>query len=282
MSTVEGSFGRRIRGPSALGGDVRRFLHLTWTLAVTDFKLRFFGSVLGYVWQLMRPLMLFGVLYFVFTEFVRIGRDAPNFAVVLLLGIVVFTFFADATGGAITSLVDRENLVRKIHFPRLVIPLAVVLTAFFNLMVNLVAVAIFAVAQGVEPRTTWLLFPMIVLALGIWAVGLSMLLSALYVRARDVQPIWEVVVQAMFYAAPVIYPIEAIPKPQWGELVMLNPMAVVLEELRHAVVDPGAPTAAEAIGPDARLLIPIGIMVLSVALGFWLFNREAPRIAEQM
>jgi ABC-2 type transport system permease protein len=282
VSTAETAFGRRIRGPSALGGDVGRFLHLTWTLAVTDFKLRFFGSVLGYVWQLMRPLMLFGVLYFVFTEFVRIGQNAPHFAVVLLLSIVVFTFFADATGAAISSLVDRENLVRKIHFPRMVIPLSVVLTAFFNLLINLVAVAVFALAQGVEPRWTWFQFPVLILILGIWCVGLAMLLSALYVRARDVQPIWEVLVQAMFYAAPVIYPIEAIPKPEWAKLVMLNPMSVILEQQRYAVIDPNAPTAAEAAGSTGRLLIPIGIMVVSTIVGFWLFNREAPKIAEQI
>ena len=276
------AFGRKIRGPSALGGDRARFVHLTWTLAVTEFKLRFFGSVLGYVWQLMRPLMLFGVLYLVFTEFVRIGQGVPHFPVVLLLGIVTFTFFAEATGGAVTSLVDRENMVRKIHFPRMVIPLAVVLTAYFNLLLNLVAVAIFAFAQGVEPRASWLEYPVLLLILGIWAVGLAMLLSALFVRARDVQPIWEVVVQALFYASPVIYPIEEIPNPDWARYVMCNPLSAILEQGRHAVIDPGAPSAAQAIGASGRLLIPAAIVVLSVVLGFWLFNREAPRIAEQL
>ena len=284
MATVadNAAYGRRIRGPSALGGDMRRFLHLTWTHAVTDFKLRFFGSILGYVWQLMRPLMLFAVLYFVFSEFVKIGQQAPNFAVVLLLGIVTFMFFADATSGAISSLVDRENLVRKIHFPRMVVPLSVVLTAFFNFCINLVAIGVFAMASGVEPRLSWLQFPLLILALGIWAVGLAMLLSSLYVRARDVHPIWEVVTQAMFYAAPVIYPIEAIPKPEWGHLVMLNPLAVIIQQNRHAVIDPGAPTATGAMGDPWHLAIPVGLMLVSIVIGFWLFNREAPKIAEQI
>jgi ABC-2 type transport system permease protein len=281
-TATDARYGRRIRGPSALGGDMRRFLHLTWTLAVTDFKLRFFGSILGYVWQLMRPLMLFAVLYFVFSEFVKIGQQAENFAVVLLLGIVTFTFFADATSGAISSLVDRENLVRKIHFPRMVVPLSVVLTAFFNFLINLVAVGIFAVANGVEPRWSWFQFPLLILVLGIWAVGIAMLLSALYVRARDVHPIWEVLTQAMFYAAPVIYPIEAIPKPEWGHLVMLNPLAVIIQQNRHAVIDPTAPTATAAMGEPWHILIPIGIMLFSIVLGFWIFNREAPKIAEQI
>ncbi len=275
-------YGRRIRGPSALGGDMRRFLHLTWTLAVTDFKLRFFGSILGYVWQLMRPLMLFAVLYFVFTEFVRIGQQAPNFAVVLLLGIVTFHFFGDATSGAISSLVDRENLVRKIHFPRMVVPLSVVLTAFFNFLINLLAVAVFAIASGVHPRLSWLWFPVMILVLAVWAVGLAMLLSALYVRARDVHPIWEVLTQAMFYAAPVIYPIEAIPKVEWGHMVMLNPLAVIIQQNRHAVIDPNAPTATGAMAEVWHLAIPSGIMLVTIVLGFWIFNREAPRIAEQI
>ncbi|HEX8743764.1 MAG TPA: ABC transporter permease [Thermoleophilaceae bacterium] len=275
-------YGRRIRGPSALGGDMRRFLHLTWTLAVTDFKLRFFGSILGYIWQLMRPLMLFAVLYFVFSEFVKIGQQAPNFAVVLLLGIVTFTFFADATSGAISSLVDRENLVRKIHFPRLVVPLSVVLTAFFNFLINLVAVGVFAIANGVDPRLSWLQFPVLILVLAIWCVGLAMLLSALYVQARDVHPIWEVVTQAMFYAAPVIYPIEAIPKPEWGQLVMLNPMAVIIEQNRFAVIDPNAPNAVEAMAASWHVVIPITIVLVSIGLGFWIFNRQAPKIAEQI
>ena len=117
--------GATIQGPSALGGGLRRFLYLSITLAITEFKLRFFGSVLGYLWQLMRPLMLFGVLYFVFTQFVKIGEGVPFYPVVLLTNIVVYTFFAEGTG-AVTAVVDRENLVRKIQFPRLA---SVVVTA---------------------------------------------------------------------------------------------------------------------------------------------------------
>src|SRR5215208_4477296 len=132
---------RRIRGPSALGGDTRRFFELTRTLALTDFKLKFFGSVLGYAWQLMRPLMLFGVLYVVFTQFVRLGGETvPHYPSVLLTGIGTFQFFAGATGGCVAAVLNREALVRKIEFPRLVIPLTVVLVAYFDLILNFVAV----------------------------------------------------------------------------------------------------------------------------------------------
>src|SRR5215213_11818917 len=128
-----------IRGPSALGGSTGRFLTLTWTLAVTEFRLKFFGSVLGYFWQLMKPLLLFGVLYVVFTEFVRLGGGVPHYPAVLLMGIVIHQFYAEATSGSVGSVLARENLVRKIHFPRLVIPLAVVLTNYLNFVLKFLA-----------------------------------------------------------------------------------------------------------------------------------------------
>ena len=277
---------RRIRGPSALGGDPRRFLELTRTLAVTDFKLKFFGSVLGYLWQLMRPLMLFGVLYVVFVQFVRLGGETvSHYPVVLLTGIVTFMFFASATGGCVSAVLNREALVRKIEFPRLVIPLTVVLVAYFDLLLNFVAVFIFVLANGVEPRWSWLeLIPLLV-ALGVLATGIGMLLSALYVRYRDVEPIWEVLLQVFFYASPILYPIELV-ATQGGEGVqkamMLSPLAAILQEIRHAVIDPSAMSAGQAAGGWEWILIPTGIIVGVFALGFWVFNREAPRIAEEL
>jgi ABC-2 type transport system permease protein len=280
-SPAEAAFGRRIRGPSALGGDWGRFLHLTWTLAVTEFKLRFFGSVLGYLWQLMRPLMLFGVLYLVFTEFVRIGQGVAHFPVVLLLGIVLFTFFAEATGGAVSSLVDRENMVRKIHFPRMVIPLAVVLTAYFNLLLNLVVVAIFLLAFGVEPAWTWLLLPVVLALLIAITTAVSMIVSSLYPRFRDLAMIWTVLVTVLFYASPVLYPLEKVPGTL-QDLILLNPLAVLLELARVWIVDPTAPTPSELTGGAAGLLPACAIFALVCGVAVWVFRREAPRIAEEL
>src|SRR5688500_4760839 len=190
---------RRIRGPSALGGDPQRFLQLTRTLAMTDFKLKFFGSVLGYAWQLMRPLMMFGVLYVVFVQFVRLGGETvPHYPAVLLTGIVSYMFFAAATGGCVRAVIEREALVRKIEFPRLVIPLSVVLVAYFDLLLNFIAVFFFILADGVEPRWTWLELPFLLLALGVMATGLGMLVTPPYVRFRDVEQIWEVIMQVLF------------------------------------------------------------------------------------
>jgi ABC-2 type transport system permease protein len=284
VNSVDASaLGRPIRGPSALGGDISRLLHLSLTLAVMEFKLRFFGSVLGYVWQLIRPLLLFGVLYVVFTEFVRLGAGIRFYPAVLLTGIVLFTFFSDATSRAVTAVADRESLVRKVEFPRLVVPLAVLLVAYFNLVLNLIAVLVFVLATGVSPRLEWLALPLLLLPLGIFAAGLSMLLSALFVRFRDVQPIWEVVLQVLFYGSPILYVLEIIPSVSLQHLVVwLNPIATILVQSRHSLIDETAPNAWDAAGGMAYLTIPGGIVLTALVLGFWVFNREAPRIAEEL
>jgi len=272
-----------ITGPSALGGDVRRFAFLALTLAVTDFKLRFFGSVLGYLWQLMRPLLVFGVLLVVFTQFVRLGGDVRFYAVVLLTNIVLFSFFSESTSGAVTSVVDREQLVRKIQFPRMAIPVSVTLTAAFNLTLNVIVILLFALVAGVQPRWTWLLLPVLLAVFAAFTIGVAMLLSALFVRFRDVKPIWDVTLQVLFYATPVIYTIETIDQSVWvREVIMLNPIAVILEQVRHWVIDPTAPSAAAAAGGAVRLLAPAALLVALPVLGFRYFDRQAPRIAEQL
>jgi ABC-2 type transport system permease protein len=271
----------RYRGPSAVGDDLRRFVGLTVTLAVTDFKLRFFGSALGYVWTLMRPLLLFGVLYVVFTEIVRFGGDVKHYPVYLLMAIVLFTYFSETTSRGVTSLIERENLLRKVRFPRLVIPLSVALHALFNLGLNLIVVLVFVLVSGIEPRVEWLgLVPLIVL-LVLFATGVAMLLSALYVRYRDVQPIWEVALQMLFYASPVIYVTSTFPDSVEQE-AMTNPLTAIFTEGRYLLIDPSAPSAAAAIGGTARLLIPLFLVVGVLVLGAWVFTREAPRIAEEL
>jgi ABC-2 type transport system permease protein len=271
----------RRAAPTALGDDIRQFLNLTFTLAVTEWKLRFFGSVLGYVWTLMRPLLLFGVLYLVFSHVVRVGTDIPHYPVYLLESIVMFQFFADSTSQGLQSLLQRESLLRKMRFPRMVIPLSVVLTNLFNLGMNLIAVFIFVLASGIEPRWTWLLVPVLVLALIVLATGAAMLTSALYVRFRDLAPIWEIVLQIAFYASPVLYVISKVPS-EFQHPLAANPLGMVMTQMRKWVIDPNAPSAAEAIGGSAKLLIPIGVIVAVFAIGFWVFQRETPHIAENL
>src|SRR5579884_1067057 len=192
--------GRRY-GPSAIEDDARRFLSLTLTLATTDFKLRYFGSALGYLWSLVRPLLFFGVIYLVFTTVFSFGKGVPHYPVYLLTSIILWTFFVETTINTVQSLLGREGLLRKMRFPRLVIPLSVALVSLFNLGMNMLAVIVFTLANGVYPKVSWLEMPLLILLLGLLAVGVGMLLSALYVRYRDIQPIWDVVSQALFYAS---------------------------------------------------------------------------------
>lgn len=271
----------RSASPTAFGDDVRHFVNLTMTLAVTEWKLRFFGSVLGYLWTLMRPLLLFGVLYVVFTHVVRVGTEIPHYPVYLLESIVMFQFFADSTSQGLQSLLQRESLLRKMRFPRMVIPLSVVLTNLFNLGMNMIAVLVFVLANGITPRWTWLLVPILVLALIVLATGAAMLTSALYVRFRDLAPIWEIVLQVSFYASPILYVISTVPA-NFQHPLAANPLGMVMTQMRKWVIDPSAPSAAEAIGGYVRLLIPIGVIVGVFALGFWVFQRETPRIAENL
>jgi ABC-2 type transport system permease protein len=277
----EAATASRYRGPSALGEGVRRVASLTFMLAATDFKLRWFGSALGYVWTLMKPLLLFGVLYVVFTNVVKFGDGVKNYPVYLLASIVLFTYFAETTSRGVTSLVDRDNLLRKIRFPRLVIPLAVALHSLFNLGLNMIAVFVFVVAAGIEPNVDWLQLPLLLGMMVGLAVGVTMLLSALYVRYRDVEPIWEVALQLLFYASPVIYVVTAVP-PDLRKLAVMNPIGAILTQMRHALVDPSAPTAMTVLGGWQWLIVPVGIVVLLFALGWWVFTREAPRIAENL
>jgi ABC-2 type transport system permease protein len=275
---------REVRGPSSLGGGRRRFFDLVRLMSVTEFKRVYFGTVLGYVWSLMRPLMLFAVLLFVFTKVFKVGHELPFYPVLLLLGIVLFTFFQEATQNSVTSVVAQEGVVRKTQFPRLVIPLAVTLTAIFNLCFNLLVVFVFILAWGVDPAWTWLLFPVALAGLFVLAGAMSMMLSVLYVRFRDVLIIWTVFVQMLFYATPILYPLgkDGLNDPSIEHLLMINPLAVIFEQVRVWMIEPDAPTAAEAAGGALHLLPALAIFIGACVFAVWIFNREAPRIAEDL
>lgn len=275
---------REVHGPSALGGGRRRFLDLLWLVSVTEFRRTYFGTVFGYLWSLVRPLMLFGVLLFIFSEVFKVGSKLDNYPVLLLLGIVQYTFFQEATTNAVTSVVAQEGVVRKTQFPRLVIPLSTVLTALFNFALNLVIVLAFILAWGVAPTWTWLLYPVALAALFVLIIAISMTLSVLYVRFRDVAIIWTVLAQMLFYATPILYPLGkyGFENPTIGKLLMLNPLAVIFEQIRVWVLEPNAPTAAEVAGGALHLLPAAAIFIGVCAFGAWIFRREAPRIAEDL
>jgi ABC-2 type transport system permease protein len=273
---------QEVRGPSALGGGSRRFFDLLWLMSVTEFKRVYFGTVLGYLWSLIRPLMLFGVLLFVFTQVFKIGsEDVVHYPVFLLLGIVLFTFFQESTTNSVTAVVAQEGVVRKTQFPRLVIPISTVLTGIFNFGLNLVIVFAFVFAFGIDPTWTWLLFPFALAFLFVFTGAVSTALSVLFVRFRDVAIIWTVLAQVLFYATPILYPVDF--KPHYEHLLMINPLAVIFEQVRVWILaEPDAPTAVQAAGGWLGLLPAAAIFVAVCVYAAWIFNREAPRIAEDL
>lgn len=286
MSTVDLEL-KEVRGPAAVSGGPRRFANLTWLLASTDFKLSYFGSVLGYLWTLMQPLLFFGVLYFVFAFLLNFNKNVKDFPVLLLMNIVLFGFFQQGTGAAIPSVVAREGLVRKMQFPRLVIPLASVTTAAINLFFNLIVVMIFMLSYGVQPRLTWLLLPLLVLCLFVLTTGVAMALSALYVRYRDVAPIWGAISQALYFASPVFILIDQILNghPSLGRYYLFNPIASILQAARHWMIGGatlGGSSPATIMGGYFWLLVPASIVAAVFVWGFWLFGRAAPRVAEEL
>jgi ABC-2 type transport system permease protein len=272
---------REVRGPSALGGGFRRSLDLLMIIASTEFKRTYFGTALGYVWSVARPLLLFAVLLAVFTQAFHVGNQVPHYAVLLLLNLTLFGFFQEATITAVPSIVSQEAIVRKTQFPRLVIPFSVVLTALFNLGLNLVVVFVFVLAFGITPMWTWLLLPVIVLMLIGITTATAMVLSSLYPRFRDLGIIWMVFSTALFYGTPVLYAIDHV-SGSLRSVVSLNPLSPILELARRWVIDPHAPGPAAVAGGRAQLLIPLAIYLLVCVASVWIFNREAPRIAEAL
>jgi ABC-2 type transport system permease protein len=199
---------------------------------------------------------------------------------------VFYNFFGEATGGAVKSILAREQLVRKIDFPRLAVPLSTVLQALFNLGLNLVPVLVFLLAAGARPRLTWLAMPLLIALLATLALALAMLLSSLYVRYRDIEPIWDIVLQALFYATPILYTVGLLQDKagdtvvQW--LLLANPFAAIVQEGKHLLIDPSHPSIAAIAGNDLLLLIPLAMIGALLALGYVVFAREAPRIAEDL
>jgi ABC-2 type transport system permease protein len=277
---------REVKGPTALGDDPQRLVRLAWTLATTDFKLKFFGSFLGYLWQLMNPLLLFGVLFVVFSFALNLDEGVRYYPVALLLGIVLFSFLNEATSAAVRSLMTRETLVRKIDFPRLAVPMASVLAATFNLLLNLVPVVIFLLASGATPSWSWLLFALTIVVLVLFAFGMSMILSVGFVRFRDIEPIWTVILQVLFYASGVFFTVDTIAGQKHGQLLVdiffCNPFAVILAAARHTLVDGSWTSPSQAVSSDWLLLIPIGMVVASLVGGFLLFRALAPKVAEDL
>jgi ABC-2 type transport system permease protein len=274
---------RDVQGPSALSGGWRRLWELCILISTTDFKRNYFGTALGYIWSLARPLMLFVVLLEVFTHVFRIGSQVPHYPVLLLFNIVFFGFFQECTVNAVGSVLNYEGIVRKTQFPRLAIPISVVLTAIYNLVLNMVVVFVFILANGVTPMWSWLLLPVLLGIIATFSLGVSMLLSSLFPRFRDIGILWGVFVTALFYATPVLFSFDKARNASrtLAHLIAVNPLTPIFELARHWIIDSTAPLpGTAAAGGVVPFVISVVLFVVICVLGVWVFRREAPRIAE--
>lgn len=253
-------------------------------LTKTDFKLRYQGSVLGYLWAIIRPMLLFGILYIVFAKFLRFGDEIPHYPVYLLTGTVLWSFFTECTNQGIQSLILRSDLMRKIAFPKWIIVLSATTTAFINLLINLTVVIIFAIASGVSFSLTWLIVPFLIIELYILAFGIALFLGSLNVKFRDVGSIWEVLLQALFYAVPIIYPLSMVVSYNdfAAKLIMLNPIAQIVQDVRFNLITSETVTGWGIIDNVFLKFVPILIVIFVITLGILVFNKKSKYFAEEI
>ncbi|MBP9738866.1 ABC transporter permease [Candidatus Saccharibacteria bacterium] len=263
----------------------RRNRILLRELVVTDFKLRYQGSVLGYLWSLLKPLLLFTILYVVFVRFLKFGAGIPHFEVSLLLGIVLWSFFTEATTQGMQAIVSRGDLIRKISFPKYIIVISGTLSALINLLLNLLVVLLFIVINGVDIKWSILLLPLNVLELYVFALAIAFWLSAVFVKYRDVSHIWEVFLQGLFYATPILYPITMVienANESVAKLMMINPLAQIIQDARYNTVTHETITTSNFINNPYIVLIPYAIVAISVVVASYYFRKNQKYFAEQV
>lgn len=251
-------------------------------LVRTDFKLRYQGSVLGYIWSLLRPLLIFLILYIVFVKFLKLGTGVPHYPVYLLLGIVIWNFFFEMTMLSVASIVGRGDLIRKIRIPRWIIPVSTSLSALINFVLNLIVVAAFIFFSHVGLLNTEILLIPIVIEVYLLALGLSFFLSALFVRFRDASYIWEVILQGGFYLTPVLYPLSRLHNILFQKLLLLNPLGQAIQDARYAVITHSSTTIYELFKGSLYEYIPFVVILMVLFIGVSYFKKESKSFAENI
>ncbi|MBR0430858.1 ABC transporter permease [Candidatus Saccharibacteria bacterium] len=253
-------------------------------LTKTDFKLRYQGSVLGYLWALLRPLMMFAILYVVFAKLLRFGSDIPHYPVYLLAGTTMWSFFTECTSQGIQAMVTRGDLIRKISFPKYIVVVSATLTAVINMLINLVVVIIFALINGVEPSWSWLLVPLSLIELYTLSLGIAFLLGAINVKYRDITSIWDVLTQALFYAVPIIYPISMVIESSMlaAKVILLNPIAQAIQDIRYNLITPETVTTWNFINNTFLQILPIIFIILILLFAAFYFRKKSKFFAEEI
>lgn len=261
---------------------------LLYELVKTDFKLRYQGSLLGIAWSVLRPLLIFIVMYVVFVKFLRFTDGTPQYPMVLLLGIALWGFFSEATSVGMNSIVARGDVLRKINFPKYIIIVSAIMTSVISLTINLAVVIVIAFLTGIQFTWWVLLVPISILQLFILAFGFSLFLSTLFVKFRDIGHLWEVVLQILFYAVPIIYPLSMVSNIEFmgvhaQKIIMLNPVAQVIQDIRFELISPTTvPTTWSTIHYKWAAVIPVFSTIIIFIIGLWYFSRNSKRFAEEL
>ena len=252
-------------------------------LVKTDFKIRYQGSVLGYLWAVLRPMLLFAILYTVFAKILKMGGDIPHYSVYLMTGTVFWSFFSECTSQGIQAIVGRSDLLRKISFPKWIIVVSSTITALINFLINLCVIIVFALLNGVTPSFTWLFAPLVILELYLLSLGIAFFLGSINVKYRDISSIWEVLMQALFYAVPIIYPITMVAdaSPLAVKIFLLNPIAQVIQDVRYFLITNQTITTWNYLPEQLLHFVPILIVIIIITLGGLYFRKRSKYFAEE-
>ena len=257
-------------------------------LVRADFKVKYQDSALGYLWSVLQPLFLFGILYAVFAVGLRIGGDIEHWPVAMLAGVVLWQFFADVTKSGLKTIVNNGGLLRKIKLPRYIIVIAGTLSSFLTLLLNSLVVVVFAAASGVPVLATLPLVILLVAEVFLFSLGLAFLLSTIYVKFRDIEHIWDILVRGLFYASAIIYPISVIVNVgQYGGVIaqalLMNPVAQAIQDVRHIAINPEIASLWTISGENIVLYaIPVLLSISVFIFGAWHFHKKSPSFAEDV
>jgi ABC-2 type transport system permease protein len=250
-------------------------------LVKTDFKLRYQSSFLGYLWSLLKPLFLFAIMYAVFVKVLRVDYGVPYSGVYLLLGIVLWSFFAEMTGGSVMSIVGKGDLMRKLNFPRYVIVLSNTFSALINFLLNMIVVAMFMIMSKVAISSSVILVPIVLVELILFGVAVSFFLATSYVKLRDIGYIWDVIMQALFYITPIFFPLTLA--PIWAQkIIMLSPLSQAIQDIRFLLVSDKTVTISTVYGNDWIRVVPVTITIVSLILSLIYFKSQSKYFAEDI
>lgn len=252
------------------------YKELIWMLAKTDFKLRYHGSALGYVWALLKPLLTFAILNFVFSSvFNPRGTGADTYSLQLLVGLIMFYFFAEGTSAGMSSLLSKAQLVTKIYVPRWTLILASTLNATMIFLMNLLVIIFFFAIKGFMPHfPAILMFLLFSVFIYIIILSFSLITAPLYVKFRDLAMIWEVLLMIILYASPIIYPLATLPV-KYHTLILLNPLAFIVHFTKESLIN-------NHFASFGQYAIFIGIVFGSFVLSIFSYRKFIPHVAEEI